>query len=155
MMPIVWFYVALVLVLWALLAYVEVKRRGRRKVRGCLELEIISADKLWSMMVIDPQLVVIELQPGAAANPESNSPLVQGAVQVPVSQLMTYLQSVSPRQSFAFYSPEPGAVSWDEVDCAVCRAGLRKGYVLGGEVALWRKSRLPLQAAGKAHFAAG
>ncbi len=65
MMPIAWFYVVLVSVLWCLLFVVELRRRERRKVRGCFRLVPVSADKLWSMMVMYPQLEVIELVPSS------------------------------------------------------------------------------------------
>jgi hypothetical protein len=147
MMPIVWFYVALVLVLWLLLAYVEMQRRERRKVRGCLELDVISADKLWSLMVMEPLLVVVELRPDTEA--ATDPVLIRGAIPVPISGLEDYLKTVAPSQGFAFYSRLANAIPWDRVDCAMCSAGLRKGYVLQGGIDLWRKSHLPLDAAAQ------
>jgi hypothetical protein len=145
MMPIVWFYVALVLVLWLLLAYVEMQRREHRKVRGCLELDVISADKLWSLMVMEPLLVVVELRPDTDV--ATDLVLIRGAIPVPISVLEDYLKTAAPGQRFAFYSRLTNAIPWERVDCAVCGAGLKKGYVLQGGIDLWRKSRLPLDAA--------
>jgi hypothetical protein len=143
MMPIVWFYIALVLVLWGLLAYVELQHRKRQRVRGCLELDAISADQLWSRMIMDPLLTVIELQGGQMDRPV----LIQGAKRVSISHLETYLRSAPAGRSFAFYSTSPGGVPWIDVDRSVCGAGRKRGLVLEGDIELWRKSRLPLNTA--------
>ena len=148
-MPIVWFYIFLVLVLWGLLAYVEVQHRKRQKVRGCLELDAISADQLWSRMVMDPLLTVVEVQ-----GPHPDRPvLIHGAKGVSIANLETYLRSATTGRSFAFYSAMTN-VPWVEVDRAVCASGLTRGFVLEGDVELWRRSHLPLNVA-QANLAAG
>ncbi len=152
MMPIAWFYVVLVSALWCVLFVVELRRRKRRKIRGCFRLVPISADKLWSMMVMYPQLEVIELEP---SHPSSNPPrstastehpaLIEGAVQVPVRTLAAYLSTPKRMHSFVFYAAAPG-VAWDQVDDAVAGAGIRNGYVLKGDAQTWVKSQLMLHA---------
>lgn len=154
MMPIAWFYVVLVCVLWCLLLYVEVRRRERRKVRGCFRLVPISADKLWSMIVMYPQLEIIELEPlkpsldsaGPTDSTNHQSTLIEGAVRVPVSGLTSFLRMPKRLHSFVFYAAHPGEVDWEQVDDAVYRAGIRKGYVLKGDAQSWLTSQLMLHA---------
>ena len=60
MLPLAWFYISLVVFLYALLLYSELRTRAKRHVKGCPSLPYISPERLDSLIVIEPDLIIVE-----------------------------------------------------------------------------------------------
>jgi hypothetical protein len=60
-LPLAWFYMALVVFSCALLLYLELRVRAKRHVKDCPSLLYISPERLDSLIVIEPDLIIVEL----------------------------------------------------------------------------------------------
>ena len=67
MLPLAWFYISLVVFLYALLFYLELRARAKRHVKGCPSLPYISPAHLDSLMAIEPDLFIVDLSSRAAS----------------------------------------------------------------------------------------
>lgn len=134
MLPLAWFFVVLVVCLYALLLYSELRARARRHVRGCPSLPYISQARLDSFIVIEPDLIIVELtdHPGPTGTPH-----IPDARRVPVSELDAFLARSPQRAVFVFYSSTSESVPWSEVQCIINRSAIANPYVLKGGLEGW------------------
>jgi hypothetical protein len=102
MLPLAWFYIALVVLLYSLLLFLELRNRAKRHVKGCPSLPYISPQGLDSLLVIEPDLIVVELSSPAASSEISKIP---DAVRMPVSQLQAFLPIQSGAAKYSFRGP--------------------------------------------------
>ena len=112
MLPLAWFYISLVVFLYLLLFYSEMKARAKRHVKGCPSLPLYSPARLDSLIAIEPDLFLIELSPCAHSG---EKPQIPDARRMPVSQLERFLQKTSCRLVFVFYDTAAGPVAWSRV----------------------------------------
>ena len=89
MLPLAWFYISLVLFLYALLLYLELRARAKRHVKRCPSLPYISPTRLDSLITIEPDLFIVELSSRADSD---EKPRIPDALRMPVSQLESFLQ---------------------------------------------------------------
>lgn len=134
MLPLAWFYLALVVFLYSLLLFVELRNRAKRHVKGCPSLPYISPEGLDSLLVIEPDVIVVELSSRAASN---EIPKIPDAVRMPVSQLQGFLRNASRRSIFVFYDPAAEPVQWSRVECIVNDHAIPNVSVLKGGLELW------------------
>jgi hypothetical protein len=66
-LPLAWFYISLVVFLYVLLLYSELRTRARRHVKGCPSLPYISPARLDSLIAIEPDLYIVELSSRAGS----------------------------------------------------------------------------------------
>ncbi len=134
MLPLAWFYISLVVFLYLLLFYSEMKARAKRHVKGCPSLPYISPARLDSLIAIEPDLFLIELSPCADSG---EKPQIPDARRMPVSQLERFLQKTSCRLVFVFYDTAAEPVAWSRVECIVNDHAMRNVFVLKGGLELW------------------
>ncbi len=134
MIPLAWFYISLVVFLYALLFYSELKARAKRHVKGCPSLPYISSARLDSLIAIEPDLFIIELSSCADS---AAKPQIPDALRMPVSQLERFLLKASCRSVFVFYDTASEPVTWSGVECIVNDHAMRKVFVLKGGLELW------------------
>ena len=134
MLPLAWFYISLVVFLYAFFLYSELRARARRHVKGCPSLPYISPARLDSLITIEPDLFIVEL--GSYAD-SSEKPGIPDALRMPVSQLERFLQTVSRRSVFVFYDSATEPVTWSRVECILNDHALRNVFVLKGGLELW------------------
>ena len=134
MLPLAWFYISLVVSLYALLFFVEMRTRARRHVKGCPSLLYVSPARLDSLIAIEPDLFVVELGSCAVSGEQ---PRIPGALRMPVSQLESFLQNTSPRSVFVFYHSAQETVTWARVECLVNNHAMRNVFVLKGGSESW------------------
>ena len=67
MLPLAWFYIFLVVFLYALLLYSELRARAKRHVKGCPSLPYISPGGLDSLIAIEPDLFIVEFSSRAGS----------------------------------------------------------------------------------------
>ena len=84
MLPLAWFYISLVVFLYAFLFFSEMRARAKRHVKGCPSLPYISPVRLDSLIAIEPDLFIIELSSRADSGEKLQIP---DALRMPVSQL--------------------------------------------------------------------
>jgi hypothetical protein len=132
--PLAWFYISLVLFLYALLFYSEMKARAKRHVRGCPSLPYISPARLDSLIAIESDLLIIELSSRAESG---ERPQIPDALRMPVSQLERFLQTASCRSVFVFYDTAAEPVTWSRIECIVNNHAMRNVFVLKGGLELW------------------
>jgi hypothetical protein len=102
-LPLAWFYLALVVFLYSLLLFVELRNRAKRHVKGCPSLPYISPEGLDSLLVIEPDVIVVELSSRTAS---SEIPKIPDALRMPVSQLQGFLRKrLVARFSFSMIPP--------------------------------------------------
>jgi hypothetical protein len=82
----------LVVFLYSLLLFSELRKRAKRHVKGCPSLPYISPEGLDSLLVIEPDLIVVELSSRAAS---SEMPKIPDALRMPVSELQGFLRNAS------------------------------------------------------------
>ena len=145
MMPIVWFYTALVVVSWGVLAYLEARRRARKIVDGCPTLMVISRARLNSLELMEPELKLIELYDSDAAI-ASQEGRISGAIPANVSHLESLLASLSPGNIIVFTQAEGASINWPEVDSILYRLRLKQAYVLDTGLRSWRPRVQPTPA---------
>lgn len=129
MLPLVWFYIALVVFLYSLLFFLELRSRAKGHVKGCPSLPYISSERLDSLIAIEPDLIVVELSSQPASN---KMPQIPDALRMPVSQLRGFLGNASCRSIFVFYDSATDPVQWSRVegianDCAIPNVSVLKG----------------------------
>jgi hypothetical protein len=111
MLPIAWFYVVMVLCLYALLFYSEMRSRAKSHVRGCPSLPYISRASLDSLIIIEPDLIIVGLtdQPGC-------EPAIPDAHLVTISTLAAFLAQSPQRSLFVLYEDRGCPVAWRDVE---------------------------------------
>ena len=134
MLPLAWFYIFLVVFLYALLFYSEMRARAKRHVKGCRSLPYISSARLDSLIAIEPDLFIIEL---SSRSDSDEKPQIPDALRMPVSQLERFLQKASRRSVFVFYDSATEPVTWSRVECMVNDHAMRNVFVLKGGLELW------------------
>jgi hypothetical protein len=128
-LPLAWFYLSLVVFLYALLLYSELRSRARRHVKGCPSLPYISPAHLDSLIAIEPDLLIVDLISRAASREIMQIP---DALRMQVSQLESFLQEASRRSIFVFYDSATDPVKWSRVESVVNKYAIRNVYVLKG-----------------------
>jgi hypothetical protein len=134
MLPLAWFCISLVVFLYALLLYSELRARARRHVKGCPSLPYISPRRLDSLIAIEPDLFIVELSSRADSG---EKPRIPDALRMSVSQVERFLQKASPRSIFVFYDSATDPVSWSRVECIANDYAMRNVFVLKGGLELW------------------
>jgi len=133
-LPLAWFYISLVVLLYALLLYLELRARAKRHVRGCPSLPYISPARLDSLIAIEPDLFILELSSRTASR---ETPQIPDALRMPVSQLESFLQKASRRSVFVFYDSATEPVNWSRVQSIIHTYLIRNVFVLKGGLELW------------------
>ncbi len=134
MLPLAWFYISLVVFLYALLFYSELRSRAKRHVKGCPSLPYISPARLDSLIAIERNLFIVELSSRAASCELLQIP---DALRMPVSQLESFLQEASRRSVFVFYESATEPVKWSRVESIVNNYAIRNVFVLKGGLEFW------------------
>jgi hypothetical protein len=133
-LPLAWFYIALVVFMYATLFVVEMRARAKRHVKGCASLPYISSARLDSLIAIEPDLFIVELSSRADSG---ERPRIPDALRMPVSQLERFLQKASRRSVFVFYDSATEPVTWSRVERLVNDHAMRNVFVLKGGLELW------------------
>jgi hypothetical protein len=133
-LPLAWFYISLVVFLYALLLYSELRARARRHVKGCPSLPYISPARLDSLITIEPDLFIVQLSSRADSG---ETPRIPDALRMPVSQLERFLEKASRRSVFVFYDSATEPVTWSRIECIVNDHAMRNIFVLKGGLDLW------------------
>jgi hypothetical protein len=133
-LPLAWFYISLVVFLYALLLYSELRARAKRHVKGCPSLPYISPARLDSLIAIEPDMFIVELSSRANSG---EKPGIPDALRMQVSQLERFLEKVSRRSVFVFYDSATEPVTWSRVECIVNDHAMRNVFVLKGGLELW------------------
>jgi hypothetical protein len=133
-LPLAWFYISLVVFLYSLLFYSELRSRAKRHVKGCPSLSYISPARLDSLIAIEPDLFIVELSSRAASCELLQIP---DALRMPVSQLESFLQKASRRSVFVFYDSATEPVKWSRVESIVNNYAIRNVFVLKGGLEFW------------------
>jgi hypothetical protein len=139
-LPLAWFYIALVVFLYALLLFSELRTRVKRHVKGCPSLPYISLDRLDSLIAIEPDLIVVELSSRTAS---SEMPQIPDALRMPVSQLPGFLRQASRRSIFVFYDSATEPVQWSRVEAIANACAIPNVSVLKGGLELWLSKHQP------------
>ena len=134
MLPLAWFYLALVVFLYSLLLFSELRSRARRHVKGCPSLPYISAERMDSLVAIEPDVTVIELSSRPAS---SEMPQIPGALKMPLAQLQGFLCDASRRSVFIFYETAADPMQWSRVEAIVNECAMPNVFVLKGGLELW------------------
>jgi hypothetical protein len=115
-----------------LLLNTELRNRARRHVKGCPSLSYISPERLNSLIIIEPDLEILELGPtcGNAGIPDAH--------QVPVDQLEGFVSHKSRSTIFVFYDSVKERVNWGDVELLVRKYLLRYVFVLKGGLEEWQ-----------------
>jgi hypothetical protein len=132
MLPIVWFFLVVVSFLWILLLYTELRKRARRHVRGCPCLPYISPERLDSLIIIEPDLKILEL------GPRQGNPGIPDAQQMPVDQIEGLVSHTSRSTILVFYASVKESVNWRQVELLVQKYLLRNAFVLKGGLEAWQ-----------------
>jgi len=133
-LPLAWFYLALVVFLYSLLLFSELRSRARGYVKGCPSLPYISSERLDSFSAIEPDLVVIELSSQTAS---SEMPQIPDALKMPLSQLQGFLCNASRRSIFIFYDTPREPIQWSRVEAIVNECAIPNVFVLRGGSESW------------------
>ena len=134
MLPLAWFYISLVVFLYALLFYLELRSRAKRHVKGCPSLPYISPARLDSLIAIEPDLCIVDLSSRADSREIMQIP---DALRIPVSQLESFLQKASRRSLFVFYDSVTEPVKWSRVESIVNKYAIPNVFVLKGGLEFW------------------
>src|ERR1700761_8836391 len=129
MLPLAWFCIGLVVCMYAALLYSELRTRAKRHVRGCPSLPYVSQALLESLIVIEPDLIVVELTDHPAPDGKGR---IHDARSIPVSDLSKFLASAPQRSVFVFYSCGDEAIEWARVERIVNGLAIPSAYVLRG-----------------------
>jgi hypothetical protein len=133
-LPLAWFYLALVVFLYSLLLFSELRSRARRYVKGCPSLPYISPERLDSLSAIEPDVIVIELSSQAAS---SEMPQIPDGRKMSITQLKGFLCNASRRSIFIFYDTPREPMQWSRVEAIVNECAIPNVFVLRGGSALW------------------
>ena len=134
MLPLAWFFIALVVFSYSLLLFVELRNRARRHVKGCPSLPYISPQRLDSLIAIESDLIVVELTSRA---PSSDMPHIPDALRMSVSQVQGFLRNASCRSIFVFYDTAGDPVQWSRVEAIADDCAIPNVFVLKGGLELW------------------
>ncbi len=134
MLPLAWFYISLVVFLYGLLLYSELRARAKRHVKGCPSLLYISPARLDSLIAIEPDLFIVELSSRADSG---GKPHIPDALRMSVSQLESFLGRTSRRSVFVFYDSATDPVTWSRVQSIVNCYAIRNVFVLKGGLEFW------------------
>jgi hypothetical protein len=133
-LPLAWFYLGLVVFLYSLLLFSELRSRAKRHVKGCPSLPYISSERLDSLSAIEPDLIIIELSSRVAS---SEMPQIPDAFKMPVSQLQGFLCKASRRSIFILYDTAQEPMQWSRVETIVNECGIPNVFVLKGGLESW------------------
>jgi hypothetical protein len=126
-LPLARFYIALVVFSCALLLYLELRVRAKRHVKGCPSLPYISPERLDSLIVIEPDLIIVELSSRAASGEILQIP---DALRMPVSRLESLLRKASRHSVFVFYDSATEPVKRSRVEAIVNHFASSVGLIL-------------------------
>jgi hypothetical protein len=133
-LPLAWFYISLVVFMYAVLLYSELRARAKGHVKRCPSLPYISSRRLDSLIAIEPDLFIVEL---SSLADWGEKPRIPDALRMSVSQLETFLQKASRRSVFVFCDSAAEPVTWSRVQSVVNKYGIRNVFVLKGGLDLW------------------
>lgn len=134
MLPVAWFYIALLIFLWALLFYLDLRDRAKRHVKCCPSLPYISAERLDSFIVMEPDLIIVELSSQPASE---ETPKIRDALRIPIDQLDCFLREAPHRAVFMFYASAKEPVQWNRVESILNRQMIPYVFVLEGGLEAW------------------
>jgi rhodanese-related sulfurtransferase len=134
MLPSVWIAIGFFSFLYALLFFTQWRARTRSHVRRCPSLPYLSQASLDSLIIIEPDLVIVELMHPQASVTGRHIP---DAHLVPVSILEAFLTGQDPRSVFVFYGAGNGMENWQEVERIVNEMRIPSVYVLRGGLEGW------------------
>jgi hypothetical protein len=137
-LPLAWFYISLVVFMYAVLLYSELRARAKGHVKRCPSLPYTSSRRLDSLIAIEPDLFIVELSSRADSSQKARIP---DALRMPVSQLERFLQKASRRSVFVFYDSATEPVTWSRVECIANDYAIRNVFVLKGGLELWLSKR--------------
>jgi rhodanese-related sulfurtransferase len=103
-------------------------------VKGCPSLPYISPARLDSLIVIEPDLFIVDLSSRGASR---EIPQIPDAIRMPVSQLEIFLQKAPRRSIFVFYDSVAEPVKWSRVESIVNSYAIRNVFVLKGGLEFW------------------
>ncbi len=132
MLPIVWFYIAVVSFLLILLLYTELRNQARRHVKRCPSLPYISPERLNSLIIIEPDLEILEL------GWQHGNPGIPDAHQMPVDQLEGFVSHASRFTIFVLYDSVKEPANWRQVELLVRKYLLHNVLVLKGGLEAWQ-----------------
>jgi hypothetical protein len=135
MVPIAWICLVLVICLYAVFVYSELRTRAKSHVKGCPSLPYLSQRSFDSLTIIEPDLLIVELTHDASL-PKRHIP---DAHPVTLARLEEFLAGVPQKSVFVFYSAEDGAIDWPEVERIVNRLALPNVNVLRRGLEGWLK----------------
>jgi hypothetical protein len=138
MLPLAWFCIVAVIFLYGFYFFVELRARARRHVKGCPTLPYICPKRLDSLIVIEPDLLVIEI---ASATDTEIKPGIPDARRIPIAQLDGFLDGVSARSVFVFYDSATEPADWSRVESIVNRHKIATALVLKGGLEMWLSER--------------
>jgi rhodanese-related sulfurtransferase len=133
-LPLAWFYISLVVFMYAVLPYSELRARAKGHVKRCPSLPYTSSRRLDSLIAIEPDLFIVEL---SSHTDSGEKPKIPDAIRMSVSQLETFLQKASRRSVFVFCDSAAEPVTWSRVQSIVNKHGIRNVFVLKGGLDLW------------------
>jgi hypothetical protein len=134
MLPIAWFAIVATVLLWILLLYTELRNRAGRHVKGCPSLSYISPQRLNSLIIIEPDLEIVELcVPSGASIPDARP--------VPADQLERFVSHTSRSKVIVFYDSAKAPANWRQVEVLVGKYMLRNTYVLKGGREAWESDQ--------------
>lgn len=134
MLPVAWFYIALLIVLGALLFYLDIRDRAKRHVKSCPSLPYISAKRLDSFIVIEPDLIIAEVSSQPASG---ERPTIPHALRIPIDQLDCFLREAPHRAVFVFYDSATEPVQWNRVESILNLQMIPYVFVLEGGLEAW------------------
>jgi hypothetical protein len=132
MLPLAWFYIFLVAISWALLFYLEIRKRAQQHVKGCPSLPYISAERLDSLIAFEPDLVIVELSCQSRERPH-----IPDALRISIDELDTFLREAPHRAVFVFYDSATEPAQWRLVESIVNHYTIPYVSVLKGGVESW------------------
>ncbi len=100
--------------------------------KGCSSLLFISPQRLNSLIIIEPDLKMLELSflYGEAGIPDAR--------RMPVEQLESFVSHTSPSTILVFYDSSKDPVNWKQVERLVRKYSLRNTFVLKGGLEAWQ-----------------
>jgi hypothetical protein len=133
LLAIAWFCITLVIFVCGLLLCLEFRARSRRHVKGCRSLPYITPAALDLLMLMEPDLIVVELTEDART-----APGIPEAHAVSVSRLANFLARSPQRCVFVLCERRGAPVEWRLVERIVNRLAIPNVSVLRGCVEDWR-----------------
>jgi hypothetical protein len=134
MLPLAWFCIVAIISLYGFWFFVEMRARVRSHVKGCSTLPYICSRRLDSLIVIEPDLLIVEV---ASTTDAEKKPGLPDARRIPIAQLDGFLDEVSPRSVFVFYDSAAEPANWSLVESIVNRHRIATALVLKGGLEMW------------------